>query len=321
MAAIGAPIARKRRPPVKRSNQILSARIKRHLTLPQLAARCRQSVSELFAAVDGEITGPAGAQYAFKDNGAKILAVAHCDTVRTDRHFEIVRLTGETIVFSAALDDRLGVYTILDLLPRLGIAVDVLLTENEERGASTARDFVARKEYNWIVEFDRRGETTVTYQFDGIVKAVARYFKHDIGTYSDIAEMDSLGCAAFNVGVGYHNEHTGRCYLDLGQYVRQLARFIRFYKSEAHRRFPHEPSEWGYPAFDSFDERCPACGTYVQTYIYDGQTGRKICEECGESLPEFDESDCTCCGQPLVLAWTYGQAHCARCFEAITGRG
>ena len=45
------------------------------------------------------------------------------------------------MVHSGALDDRLGAYIILDLLPKLGINVDVLLTVGEEQGRSTANFF------------------------------------------------------------------------------------------------------------------------------------------------------------------------------------
>ena len=270
---------------MKRSNQIISSKILRQLSLPQLGRRCRQSISELFAELNGVIIGELGKQYAFKNNGAKILAVAHCDTVRDDKHFEIVRLSEETIVFAAQLDDRLGVYTILDLLPRLGIVVDVLLTENEEIGESSAKDFVTEKQYNWIVEFDRRGETAVTYQFDEFIKAVSQYFKFDIGSYSDIVELDFLGCGAVNVGVGYHEEHTGRCHLDVGAYVRQMMRFIRFYNGESEKHYSHSPLDLEFDDVPELpSELCESCGAFVQGYLFDEKVGRYLCEECGTPL-------------------------------------
>lgn len=270
---------------MKRSNQVLSSKILRQLALPQLRRRCRQSIAELFAELNGVVVGEFGKQFAFKDNGAKVLAVAHCDTVRHDEHFEIVKLSKETILFSAQLDDRLGVYTILDLLPRLGIEVDILLTENEEIGKSTAKDFTTKKQYNWIVEFDRRGETAVTYQFDEFIKAVSRYFKFDIGTYSDIAELDFLGCSAVNIGVGYHDEHTGRCHLDIAQYVRQMMRFVRFFNAECDKHFPHEPTAFEFTdAPEIGNDFCWSCGTYVQGYLYDEKIDCNLCEECGQPL-------------------------------------
>jgi hypothetical protein len=284
-AIIIAKPAQCRRPIVKQSNQVISSKILRQLVLPQLGRRCRQSISELFTELNGQIVGEFGKQYAFKDNGAKILAVAHCDTVRHDKHFEIVKLSDETIIFSAQLDDRLGLYTILDLLPRLGIRVDVLLTENEEIGESTAKDFVTDKQYNWIVEFDRNGETAVTYQFDEFIKAVSRYFKFDIGTYSDIAELDFLGCSAVNIGVGYHGEHTGRCHLDVNEYVRQIVRFLRFYKGESERHYPHSPLDIELDDMPEYpSELCNSCGAFVQGHLYDEKVGRYLCEECGTPL-------------------------------------
>jgi acetylornithine deacetylase/succinyl-diaminopimelate desuccinylase-like protein len=77
--------------------------------------------------------------YAFRDNGASVLAVAHLDTVvrHQQRLCNFVETAGGEIVYSGALDDRLGAYVILDMLPKLGINVDVLLTVGEESGQST----------------------------------------------------------------------------------------------------------------------------------------------------------------------------------------
>src|SRR3954465_12674834 len=86
--------------------------------------------------------------YAYrKTKGATVLAVAHCDFVDCDSsHF----FAKDGIVWSSRLDDRLGVYTILDVLPMLGINVDVLLTDGEESCNSTARYFdVKEHDYKW----------------------------------------------------------------------------------------------------------------------------------------------------------------------------
>src|SRR5215469_11790126 len=61
--------------------------------------------------------------YHFRDNGSSVLAVAHLDTVVRPKN-RIPRFSNTErgpMVTSGALDDRLGAYVILCLLPRLGI--------------------------------------------------------------------------------------------------------------------------------------------------------------------------------------------------------
>ncbi|GAF93879.1 unnamed protein product, partial [marine sediment metagenome] len=95
----------------------------------------------------------------FIDNGGDILGVAHSDNYGTDyggnnTHFNII----ENRIYNASLDDRAGVYILLDLLPKLNIKCDVLITIDEEIGASSAQLFETEKEYNWMFEFDRTGK-------------------------------------------------------------------------------------------------------------------------------------------------------------------
>jgi hypothetical protein len=103
--------------------------------------------------------------YFYKDNGSNTLAVAHLDTVQKRGWCELTQLSHDTLVFSPKLDDRLGAYVILELLPKLGINVDVLLTTDEESSNSTAMEFKTQKQYNWMVEFDRAGRDAVLYQY------------------------------------------------------------------------------------------------------------------------------------------------------------
>ena len=90
--------------------------------------------------------------YYHHDHGAKVLGVAHLDTVmnRTPR-------LRDSVVIAPQLDDRLGVFCLLNLLPSMGITVDVLLTTGEERGRTTAANFYGS--YNWIVELTGRERT------------------------------------------------------------------------------------------------------------------------------------------------------------------
>ena len=179
----------------------------------------------------------------FQDNGAKVLAVAHLDTVNPSG----IKWSGQvkldkTLFFSPYLDDRLGVYTILHVLPALGINVDILFTMDEESGSSTADLFDVDFQYNWIVEFDRKGEDVVCYSFKDIEltkKLESVGFEEGWGTMSDISKMQDRGCKAFNVGIGYENEHGARPWFVIETYERQIERFVEFHKNFKEEHMPH----------------------------------------------------------------------------------
>lgn len=235
------------------------------------------------------------------DRKAKILAVAHCDWVKgLPVHFSKAVLTDETLIFSPQLDDRLGVYTVLDLLPSMGVKADVLLTDDEEIGRSTAKIFDTDKKYNWIVEFDRRGTGAVMYQYDFPCR---EYFRVDHGSFSDICCLDRLGVQGINIGVAYHDEHTSRCYMVLEDYANQMVRFNAMYKALRNARLPYEkpaykkhasfglyswPEASDTPAAEAGEkddeniEVCTECGQWG--YVQTGQEiyGAFVCEDCVE---------------------------------------
>lgn len=190
--------------------------------------------------------------YWYQDNGSDILAVAHLDTVQDDRRCEIAWTAAGPLAVSGALDDRLGVYVILELLPALGVTCDWLLTTDEERGQSTGREFaedfcLGGKQYNWIIQFDRGGTDVVMYQYEtkeyaALVEASGAQV--GMGSYSDIAEMEDLGCAAYNWGVGYQDYHSPRSHAWLNDTFRSVARFLRFHAANANTHQPHEEYDW-----------------------------------------------------------------------------
>jgi hypothetical protein len=194
--------------------------------------------------------------YWYKDNGADVLAVAHLDHVQDDGTAQVIDTAAGPLVVSGALDDRLGAYVILDLLPKLDVKVDWLLTTGEESGASTAREFAEdwdaqgddAKEWNWIIEFDRGGTDVVMYQYEtpelvDLVRDAGAQV--GMGSYSDIAVLDDLGVAAFNWGVGYEDYHSPRSHAWLNDTFKMVARFVRFYQANADRYLAHEGGGWG----------------------------------------------------------------------------
>jgi len=186
-------------------------------------------------------------KYWFQDNGADILAVAHVDSALPFLHYQVLRLRPDTFIYCPTLDDRLGAYIILDWLPQAGVKIDILLTDNEEKGISTGLYFkpVDGKKYNWMFMFDREGTTVATYDYgdDAVFKRALT--NHDFavlrGTYSCIADMDELGCRGLNIGAGYHQQHTNFCYASRSELIKNLRRFLNFYKAYRSVAFPYEP--------------------------------------------------------------------------------
>lgn len=192
--------------------------------------------------------------YLYKDNGSKILAVAHLDTVglHHQRTARFVDTEAGLVVFSRALDDRLGAYIILDLLPRLGVEVDWLLTVGEENGRSTAAYFEPPegKEYNWMIEFDRGGTDVVLYQYDdaesrALVRASGA--KPGDGIFSDISYLDHLEIKGFNWGVGYRDYHGPRAHAFLEDTFKMVGHFLNFHEDNVDDYLPHDntTASWG----------------------------------------------------------------------------
>ncbi len=196
---------------------------------------------------EGETVETKNGIYVFKDKGAQVLAVAHLDSVPDHRQFVYRPAPGDrTRVYAAQCDDRLGAYIILDLLPRLGVKTDILLTEGEERGRSTAAHFKPPegKKYHWMFSFDRRGTDVVLYQYGTPkIKALVEPYCHvDFGSYSDIADLESLGCTGLNWGTGYYDNHGRESHFVLEDTEMQVEKFLRFWDHFRNTPIPAELS-------------------------------------------------------------------------------
>jgi hypothetical protein len=198
--------------------------------------------------------------YLYKDNGSNVLAVAHLDTVgrADDRKCRfVVTEGGGTVVFSRALDDRLGAYIILELLPKLGLKYDILLTVGEESGQSTAAFFQppAGKEYDWMIEFDRGGTDVVMYQYeDAEVREIVKDAGARVGqgSFSDISYLGHLEVKGFNWGVGYEDYHGPRAHAFLDDTFMMVAKYLAFHAQNEGVYMPHyaereeqQRSPWG----------------------------------------------------------------------------
>lgn len=193
-------------------------------------------------------SGPPENYYHFRDNDSSVLAVAHLDTVVSQKgrtpHFSNTK--SGPLITSGALDDRLGAYVILNLLPKLGVNCDWLLTVGEESGQSTAESFKSEKDYDWVIEFDRGGTDVVMYQYmdEPSIQAVeASGARVGIGSFSDIAYLEHLGIKAFNWGVGYQGDyHSEKGYAYLNNTFAMVAKYLRFHTQNAGVAMPHDSS-------------------------------------------------------------------------------
>jgi hypothetical protein len=249
------------------------------------------------------------AQYYFKDNGSNILAVAHLDSVSKCKHFETVKfeLNGagawQRLIFSPTLDDRLGAYVILELLPSLGIVPDILLTDGEETANSSARYFTPPegKQYHWIFSFDRRGSDVVMYDYqDEPTKKLMEDHKFVVGSgsYSDICELENLKCKGFNFGVGYEDYHSKFSYAIEGALAYQVRLFVDFWNTMKDTPLPHEPQPYDHSR-----------GSYARLYRGAGNLVdiAAICKFCGANSTFHASKVCYVCrGELEVMREVYG---------------
>lgn len=183
--------------------------------------------------------------YLYRDNGADVLAVAHLDTVGQahERGAHYANTEAGLVVYSRALDDRLGAYIITDMLPKMDINCDWLFTVGEESGMSTAAFFEPPKMYDWMIEFDRGGSDVVMYQYDDVdTRALVR----DCGAtpadgiFSDISYLDHLGIKGFNWGVGYRDYHGPAAHAYLEDTFEMVDHFQLFHAMNVGKRLVHE---------------------------------------------------------------------------------
>lgn len=174
-------------------------------------------------------------------------------------------ITRPSFIAHPALDDRLGAWALL-LLRSAGLPIDILFTEDEEIGQSTASYFFPDKQYNWAFSFDRAGIDAVLYQYEwnspDFASACADHWPLGIGSYSCIADLQTE-CPAVNVGIGYHDHNTATCWADLNETAAQLRVFGDFFGEYAETKWPiptedkytiqFEPRD-RYSAFDPFDD-------------------------------------------------------------------
>ncbi len=195
-------------------------------------------------------------RHIFMDLGAPVLFVAHLDTVQDLRTPEdlCIRPNSKRI-FASGLDDRLGVFMI-QMLNKMGVVGDVLLTDHEEIQRSTAKFFQIDKQYNWVCEFDRNGVDFVTYgqdneEFLELIEEAG--LEQGDGSFSDISRLglDNHPCM-FNIGIGYHEGHSESSYFDTEVFFKRMELFEEFYKRHRNTYFESDRMQGEFDRTEEF---------------------------------------------------------------------
>jgi len=223
------------------------------------------------------------------DNGGDVLAVAHLDTVMESRP----KWQG-TKVKCPQLDDRLGVWALLHVLPELTkIPYDILLTDSEECGQSTSSYFEPEKQYNWIFEFDRAGDDCVLYDYeDNKTEEIMLSFGWQLGmgAFTDICSLEHLSIKGFNFGTGYHNQHTKNCFADITDTIANVKRFVPFLTEYHSTLLPHTPPK--YPKGKWYDIK--EWEKEWEDMVY--------CDYCSKELQD-EWAYCPFCGKESIHAY------------------
>jgi hypothetical protein len=224
-----------------------------HATLKALCLAKTAEVFEVLTKLGFEVVyNHRGKRYAYRPgvSSTSPLVVCHADTVvNGGSGIHNYAVEGDKVV-SIALDDRLGIACMVDAITanKPLAACAMLVCDDEEIGQSTASLLDTTDEPNWMVELDRRGTEVVSYQYEtpllnSLLRSVG--FKTGYGSFSDICSLEHLGVVGFNVGVGYHNEHSEACHANLQDTFAQLGRLDKFLAKFGDVRLDHESDDFG----------------------------------------------------------------------------
>lgn len=178
-----------------------------------------------------------------KGDDSNILVVAHMDSVAKPSQPRFKKQS----FYAPTVDNRIGFWIATKWLPSIGIYPDVLLTDHEEMASSTAKFFKTEKKYRWMVQFDRMNMDVATYQYgtEEMDKAIESVnMKPTYGSYTCICDLEDLGCAGFNWGVGYRDYHGPGAHVNLDELTHNLRAFKKFWDSFSQHTFKFEVTKY-----------------------------------------------------------------------------
>jgi hypothetical protein len=179
----------------------------------------------------------------FLVNKPKLLFIAHRDTVRKPAGMTIFN----NYIISPVLDNRLGMNLGINLAKALPF-IDILITDGEEMGMSTAR-FIPKKmldKYNWIFSIDRMGKYPVTYHhynrvaYESLINIFGSVAH---GTFSDISEINEV--FSINFPAGHQSDHQELNYANLDDVEDCYHKIVRFIMENKDIRYRDEHKKFG----------------------------------------------------------------------------
>jgi len=256
-------------------------------SLLQSLRSCLDMNQSTFRKYVNDVTKTKHGDMMFQDNGADVLAVAHLDTVIHNPKYKVDKSDPANVVISKCpqLDDRLGAWVILHLIPHMfpHLNYDILLTDSEEIGESTAQYFETTKQYNWMFEFDRNGVDSVTYGYSSPAwdAEVSKISQVGRGSFSDISYLDHLGCRGMNVGVGYYGQHTNDCFANICETVYMAMKFGDWATENMDNAFPFE-----YPTLPKFGSSLGWPDSDYRNYPISTPVFEQVCQICHASTDQ-----------------------------------
>lgn len=203
--------------------------------------------------------------FVFAQGDFPVLLVAHLDTVHKSLP-RVIHYNKKTDSLSSPQgiggDDRCGVYMVLEAVKQFNCSV--LFCEDEEVGGVgaekfTKSDLAQSLEFNYMIEFDRRGKNdAVFYECDNVDFTnfiTEEFYKTAWGSFSDISILAPFfGCAAVNLSCGYYNAHTTQEYVVLSEMEQSLDMALRILAKTSDEDVFEYVSAWDEYEFDNFEK-------------------------------------------------------------------
>ncbi len=214
------------------------------------------------------------------NNNAKVLLVAHMDTVQTPG------LTSATT--GTGFDDRLGVFLAHKLTQKYPNLFDMLITDYEESGASTAEYFKPVHDYNYIIGLDRAGDDYVDYgeacdDFHKDFKA-ATGIKKSWGSFSDICYMGEVSCSKINLGIGVFNSHSRMSGYKPKECISNIASMLDFVRAHDKHYAKGDGERWATPTKGSWGKYSHYSADYGYNDSYSDVMGHTRNKYTGQIL-------------------------------------
>jgi len=187
----------------------------------------------------GALSDPYGNRWLTVGAGSPVLWSCHTDTVhRSEGVQKVLYGLGTASVEGGeclGADDGAGVWLMLEMI-RAGVPGTYVFHRDEEIGGGGSEYIASMPEWlegvRFAIAFDRKGcSDIITHQggrrcaSDAFASSLAEclrplaYRASDGGSFTDTANYVSIVPECTNIAVGYHKQHTGHEWLDVGHLV------------------------------------------------------------------------------------------------------